>query len=40
MFSKKALKDCGFSMRAKRSQGISMKSFCINNNIFYTAFYD
>ena len=39
--AKKTLKDCGSSTRPKvKPKGVSINSFCISNNIPYTAFYD
>ena len=39
--AKKILKDCGSSTKPRVSpQGVSINSFCISNNIPYTAFYD
>lgn len=39
--AKKILKDCGFSTKLRTNpKGFSINSFCISNNIPYTAFYD
>ena len=39
--AKKILKDCGSSTRPRANpKGVSINSFCISNNIPYTAFYD